>query len=410
MPVAPARKRRFAIAPESSFETAGAYTNRRGWHSIVVDPGREFVPRDEHLNSFGDILPPVPGVLTAQVSAVHDFCAQTYSEDKDLITAALGEEDAGGALTLGGGINNDSQVTISAGTPGKIIEVTANNGGPAVRFLVPVKSFTPGAPGTAVYAIKLPAGYINVTAVKNLSQLSGGVFNYLMGAAASTFSVEADRAGASGQIPYRLQGGVLTSLLLKYERRKVLQLGATWGMFSKWAEDPGGLATADPSVRTVPFMAYAGDWRLQDLATPVAPVALVIKKVELELCPAIIPELGSRGLDGSFVNLAGSDINGYTRGELVARLKLQVLYPSKTFHSDVTSDVHKQFFGTCYPGKPGKAAAVNRVALWCHDLTLAEEPKLVEADGAEAMDLTYNIGRDPSLSGLSAIHLGIHNT
>jgi hypothetical protein len=408
MPVAPVRKRRFAIAKESAFEIAGAYGNPSAYHGVTVDPGREMVPRDEHLNSFGDTYPDTPGVQTGQVGVLFDACHQTYADLKNLWIATLGQEDPGGDLTLGGGTNNDSQVSISAGTPGKIVEITANNGGPAVRFLVPIKNWTPGAPGTAVYAIKLPAGYVNVTAVKNLSQLAGGVFDYVFGTAADTFSIEVDRAGASRQIPYRFQGCAITEALFRYELRKRLSFGFTF-QASKWAEDPGGLSIADPAVGTTPFMSFAGDWALNDLATPAVRTPIVVKKLEFGFAPKLVVETGSRGLDGSFANLAGSDITGYTRDEWVGRLKLTFTYPDKARHTDLVTDVKKQLFGSLYPGKPGRAAAVNRQALWFHELILTAEPKLVEVDGGEAQEAEFNIGRDPSL-GLAKMHWGMSNT
>lgn len=401
----PARKKRIAVAPESAFETSGTYVNPSGAHDITHNPGREMVERDEHLNSFGDRYAATPGVQAGQVGVVFDACQQTYANIKSLFTGALGEEDAGGALTLGGGTSNDSQVSISAGTPSKIIEVTANNGGAAVRFLVPVKSFG-GA--IAVYGIKLPAGYTTVTAVKNLSQLSGGVFNYLQGTAANTFSIEIDRSGDSRQIPYRYQGCAITQAMFRYERRQRLSFGFNF-QASKWADNPGGLSTADATPMTNAFMSFAGDWRLQDLATPVAPVALTVKKVEFQFAPAMIPDLGSRGLDGSFVNLAGSDITGWTRGVYEARVKVTVATPAQAYHTELTSDTAKQLFGVMYPGKPGRAAATPRYAVWLSNLIHTGEPVPTEIDDQEAMELTYVIGRDPALS-VPSIVMGLSVT
>lgn len=393
----PARKKRLAIAKESSHETSGTYGNPSGAHDITHNPGREMVERDEHLNSFGDRYAATPGVMAGTVGVIIDACQQTYADQKNLLAAALGQEDAGGALTLGGGTNNDSQVSISAGTPSKIIEVTANNGGSAVRFLVPLKSFTPGAPGTAIYAIKLPAGYVNVTAVKNLSQLSGGVWNYVQGTAADSFSIEIDRSGDSRQIPYRYQGCAITQALFKYERRRRLSFAYQF-QASKWADNPGGLSTADPTPMTNAFMSFCGDWYLQDLATPVAPVALTVKAVEFQFAPRVAPDLGSRGLDGSFTNLAGSDITGWTRQEFDAMVKLTVATPAQAYHTELTSDTAKQLFGKLYPGKPGRAAATPRFSVWMHRLIHTGEPEPTEVDDQEAMILTYRIERDSSLS------------
>jgi hypothetical protein len=254
----------------------------------------------------------------------------------------------------------------------------------------------------------LPAGFVTITAVKNLSQLGGGVFNYIFGGAADTFGIEVDRAGASRQIPFRFQGCAITQALFRYERAKRLSFGFQF-QASRWEEDPAGTSLADPAVGSTPFMAFSGDWYLQDLAAPAAPVVLTVKKVEFQFAPKLIPELGSRGLDGSFSNLAGSDIAGWTRDELDAKLKLTITYPSSDFYDDVVNDSHKQLLGKLYPGKPGRAVAAARKAVWLHDLVLDAEPKPVEADGQEALELVYNIGRDPAL-GIPPIVIGMHAT
>lgn len=375
--------------------TDGTFFNPSARHSVTCNPEREAVARDEDINSFGDIYPETPGVQLFDAAASFDACAQTFADLDPFFKGALGAKEAAGtAITLGAGPNNDTQFTYSAGSPQKIVIVTGNNGTKYPRGL------KTDAAGVATYNVKLPPG-VTTASVANPSALAGGLFSYLFGTAADHFMLEFDRRGQANQIKYRAFGAAISAAAIKFERRKRLQ----W-MFgfkaAQWEKNPSSPAMqlADPAVMTTPFLSFCADIIIQDLAAPGVAAPLTCKSLSFSFAPELNEDTGSLGIDANGI-LSGSDITGFTRGvNWKDRLRVTLTNPDPQYHDDFATwlGVKKQAFVIFYPGAPGKASAVNRQFAWFPEVVLAAEPKLVTADNAEAQDLVFNIGRDPSLS------------
>lgn len=394
--VANPKVRGFGYSHPSSWKgTDGTFFNPSARHSVTLNPDREAIARDEDINSFGDLYPDTPGVQLFDAAASFDACQQSYADLKEFFIGALGEEEAAGsAITLGAGPNNDTQFTYSAGAPQKIVIVTGSDG---KKYPRGIKT---DAAGVATYNMKLPPG-VTTTAVANPSALAGGIFRYLFGTSARDYMLEFDRRGQAKQIKYRALGAVISAASIKFERRKRLQ----W-MFgfkaAQWEKNPGAPAfqLADPAVMTTPFLSFCADIMIQDLAAPGVAAPITCKSLAFSFAPELLEETGTSGLDGSG-NVPGSDISGFTRSvNWKDRLKTTLTYPDAQYHDDFATwvGVKKQMFVIFYPGAPGKASAVNRQIIWFPEVVLTAEPKLVNADNAEAQELTWNIGRDPSLS------------
>lgn len=413
--IANTKSRRFGYDAESAFETtgAGAYVNPSAYFNVVVNPDREAITRDEEWNSFGDTYAEDPGVQNFDASVSFPFVKQTYADNKRLFSAALGSEDAGGALTADAGTTTQSVVKITAGTPQKVIKVIGNDG---VGYMVPVKSFTGGT--DANLAMQLPASAIGAgLTASNPSALAGAVFSYLMGTSASTFLLEFDRAGQAGQVKYRGWGAAVKALTLIFDLHKRLGFKADF-MASRWEKNGGGGGSspayqlADPAVRTHPFISFACNCHLYqtDLASTVS-AKVKLKQLSFNLCPELNPETGTKSLDGSN-SIFGSDITGYTRMALKDKLKLQLTYPDASWHDrfDPTNpDNQWGLFCEWFTAKPAATPYAPRVVAWFPALQLAAEPKMAEVNNGEAQDLVFNIGRDPATS-LPSVILAMTNT
>lgn len=406
--VANERSRRFGFDKETLFETtaAGAYVSPPGYTEVTVNPGREAIEREEPLNSFGDLYAADPGVQLFDASVTLKACKQTYASWKRLFTAAMGEEDTGGALTLGVG-STVSLIKISAGTPSKIIYVLGDNG---QVYLVPVKSFTGGT--DINLAMKLPAAAIGAGLnVFNPSAKTGGVFNYILGGSADTFMTEFDRAAQTNQQKYRGWGCAVSAAVFMFELRK--RIAWQFGFKGSRWEKNVSLAVANPADTTNPFISFSCNVHLYQYSAAIAESnRTVIKKLAFSFGPKLIEETGTKGLDGSGVQ-GGSDITGFTRAEnWQQKLALQLTYPDQAWHDRWDPNDTTTYYGLFvefYSAKPAKVPDAPRMAVWFPYIQLAAEPKETIVNSGEAQDLVFQIMRDPSTS-LGAGYIAMTNS
>lgn len=261
--LSPEKFYRVSFAPESSFKVAGTYVHAKGLiASPDIKPGRETVAVDVALNSFGDRVGDAQGKQTYEASVSWFITEDSYTSLKGLLKAALGEEDAGGALTFNGaGTNSATQVATSSGTPSSVVRVTGDDG---KKYICRVDTFNAG---TSVLGTPLPTG-VTPTDIDNPSALSGGCFDYLLAGGgtngqAETFTINSDWANNPSTIRQQFvigKGCAITSCKLVYEQGKLLAL-----MFSfKGAEflETGGASAniSDPGRFTTGFLGWAGDW------------------------------------------------------------------------------------------------------------------------------------------------------
>ena len=267
MTASPEQFMRVAFAKESSFKTAGAYTNAKGLLSPVsIKADRERIKRDDAANSKGDSYADEHGRQKYQAQLNYYLSANSYADLKTLFTAALGAENAATTLTFSASGTNIS-VTISAGGPAAIIKVTGSD---AKTYFVPIDT---NNASVLAYGVQLPVG-ITTTACVNLSAGgNGGVFDYAIGAACDTFSIESDWAtkpSTTEQEVVLAKGAVITSCKLSYEKDKLLSFGFGFGYAAEYTESGGPAAQcADPGVWTVPYLGWAGDWFLSASPTGV---------------------------------------------------------------------------------------------------------------------------------------------
>jgi hypothetical protein len=494
MTASPEQFYRVAFAKESSFKTAGAFTNAKGLLSpVTIAPSRERVKRDDAANSFGDSYADEHGRQQYTANLFYYMTANSYADLRPLLTAALGEEDAGGAITFTATTTNLG-CTISAGTPSAIVRATADDG---KFYFVPVDTKV----GTAVtYGVSLGTGRTTTTIV-NLSTLSGGVFDYALGStaggtlSADTFSIESDWATkplSTDQEVILAKGAVITSAKLNYEKDKLLSFGFGFGMAAEYTEQSGpAVNVADPGVFTVPYLGWAGDWILAfpgtgtaaaytvtgahalglksvvlavgtgtlnigDLITfagstiqyvvtanlaapgsvsiePGLQVALVggeavslvgtprwtdaklpLKKIDIEMCPEIIPETGSNGLDGGSLStsvLPGSDVRGYTRSQgFMSDGTMLVPYDIR-YRTIWKAKKIGKLFGVMYPGTPNATPIpVNRAAMYIRRLVPIGAPVVVMDGKVKCMQLSFKIERDLTANGIpERFHFALSN-
>lgn len=405
-PVANERSRRFGFDKETVFETtaAGAFVNPPGYEAVTVTPEREAVERQEPLNSFGDLYTADPGVQLFDASVNVKQCQQTYANWKLLFAASMGPEGAGGAITVNAGATTATLVKLTAGTAGKFLKVTGNNG---QVYIVPVKSFTGGT--DANLAMSLPAAAVGagLTAV-NLSAAGGGEWGYLLGGEADTFMTEFDRAGQAAQIKYRGWGCAVSAAVFLFELRK--RIAWQFGFKGSRWEKNVSLQTADPVATTNPFLSFAANVHLYQYSAAVAVSnRTAIKKLAFSFAPKLVEETGTKGLDGSNL-IAGSDITGFTRAEnWQQKLALQLTYPDQAWHdrwdpNDTTT--YYGLFAEFFSAKPAKAPNAPRLVVWFPYIHLAAEPKQTVVNAGEAQDLMFFPMRDPATS-LAAGYVGM---
>ncbi len=141
---------------------------------------------------------------------------------------------------------------------------------------------------------------------------------------------------------------------------------------------------------------------------------LPLKKLDIEMCPEIITETGSSGLDGGSLStsvLPGSDIRGYMRGQgFMADGTMLVPYDVRYLTIWKAKMVGK-LFGVMYPGVPnGVPIPVNRACLYVRRLIPVGRPQTVVDGGVKCMQLSFKIERDLTTNGIcERIHFGLAN-
>lgn len=412
--VAAEQFRGFALAPESSFKTPGAWVNPKAYRSALPNPGREQVAWEGDLNSYGDREPGTPGMQTFDFGVDLDFHGGTYTDLVDVLTGILGEEDAGGAMTQGGGGTNDvSNVAYSAGDPSAIFRVTDDNGD---KWILPGRHT---AAASVALDVNLPAG-LSAEDIDNPSELQGGCFNYVLGDSADTFSVEFDWRARPTEIVHRGKGCVFTEAGFLYEEGKRLGLSLK-GKAAEWTKAAGPSAViSDPGRATDFFLSRMSDFYLSAQASNLAADAANgansrIRKLSFNMAPPVIDERASQGLNGADA-LPGTDIYGYTREPIFPELlRMTVLYPDEGWYDVYDDQTAYKLFAIFYPGTPanlaGTAVPSKRIAIYFPELILDEIPKVVTDGGHRCMELAWRPRRRLTTgNNVGLFHLAFFNS
>lgn len=388
---------RVAFAKESSFLTAGSYTNARGLkRGSAVDPGRETIPIENAFNSYGDRYAAIPGAQTYAADLSWYLTANWYSDLADLFQAALGSKDTTASPTFSSSADNYT-ITTSGNAAAAIVKVTSNESTPKT-YICPVDV---DASGVLTLGVGLPATFV-ATACVNPGSASGACFEYSLGNAPDTFTIESDWATkptSTTQEVVLASGCVLTSFQMIFERGAPLYINTKW-MGARYTEGGGaGANTSDPSAWTAEGPSWCGDWFLStdttilwtDSKTP-------IKSLTVEMAPPVVVATGSQGLDGGSTassTLPGSDITGYTRDAAFEGLVTVRVPYDKQYMTDFKAQTLFRLFGVMYPGVPGGAAIGSaRTALSIRRLIPVGRPTVVVDAGKRYHDLTFQIERD----------------
>lgn len=399
MTVAPIEFKRFALAKESSFKVPGAYAAPRGYKKDgTLNHGYSVIAIDNALNSFGDRYAPQPNMQSFDCGVSFIVNASTFANFTDILTAALGSLETDTTLTMSTA-NTNVGVNITGGSASSIIQVTGDD---LKKYLVLVSTAT-GA--VIVFWPSLPVG-VTATAVVNLSGTpTGGCFSYLLGGAATTFSMEFDWSGlptSTTQNNVLASGCAIKSCQLVWARDKLLEFKLEF-IGASYTEDGGAAVNnTDPAVFTNAFLGWTGDWFLSS-GTPVWGAGALgtdqvrAKALTIELAPDLIVETGAIGLDGGSTAssvLAGSDITGYTRDAIgTQQVTIRVPY-LLAYETAFLAKTAYGLFGVMYSGVGGTIPSAHKVALGIRRMVQSAKPKIVEDGGGRYHDLTFQIERD----------------
>jgi hypothetical protein len=388
---------RVAIGKHATFKDDPASWVNPKVKALDFDPGREEVPDESHLNSFGDPNPPDPGNQTFSFSFSHDLHSGSQALLDDILDAVLGETDAGGALTAGGGGTNDtSHVAIASGTPSAITRGTLDNGTKVILFGRRLNS------GTLDLDITLPTGR-TVSDIDNPSELDGACYDYLLGDEAPTFGLKFDQSGRTGQIVYTALGAAFTGMSLVYEEGQRLAL-AFEGMAAEWDKATGADGDiSDPARATDYFLSRMADiWLVAQGGNPTIGDALndalKVKKLSFQFGSAVTPERWSQGLNGG-TSLPGSDIGSYAREPHSAFLEVLLKAQDDGWY-DVFDDPPANPYkcmAVWYPGAPnrqdGGAVPSKRIAAYWPELIPIGQPRRVTDAGQRCHQLQFLVRR-----------------
>lgn len=374
-----------------------------GFRITSQSPGRDYVPDQRQLNSFGDRFRGLAGRKTFTAETVFYFHELTYTQLKSVLTAILGEEIANGALVInGGGVNNESQAELTSGTPAPVVQVEDDEG---VFHYLPVKQ--PYVAPNLIFAVKLPAGRSPV-AVKNPSEVGGGIFQYtaIVGCQ-TTFQLQLDRRNQPGETQWIIRGATPNALSINFEEGG--ELGFTIGWVGSDHETGSAPDVGDPVQYTRRFLSFAADIALQDLATPVAlPVPrLSLRSFALPLSPEITEETGTPGIFGGEV--PPSNVTGFSRGPAFsAPLELGFTYPDPArFTEEADPTAADLFYARFVSGIAGGSESGSTVVLHCPRTGPTGFPVLAVNNGIEGMNLSRQVERDTDHT--SPVYLAFFN-
>jgi hypothetical protein len=388
---------RVAIGKHATFKDDPAAWVNPKVKGLDFDPGREEVPDESHANSYGDQNPADPGMQTFPFSFTHDLHSGSQALLDDVIEAVLGETDAGGALTAGGGgTNNQSNVAIASGTPSPIFLGVDDQGYKHILFGRHV------AAGSVALDVTLPSGR-SISSAENPSELSGECYNYLLGDTAQTFGLKFDQSGRTGQIVYTALGCGFTGMTLVYEEGRPLAFSFE-GMAAEWDKATGADGDiSDPARATDFFLSRMADiWLVAQSGNPTIGDslndALKVKKLSFNYGSRLTPERWSQGLNGG-TSLPGSDIGAYAREPHDALLEVLLKAQDDGWY-DVFDDPPANPYkcmAVWYPGAPnrqdGAAVPAKRIASYWPELIPFGQPQRVVDGGQRCHRLRFLVRR-----------------
>ncbi len=405
MTVSPEHFFRIAISEETAFKTASTYVNPRGLkRGSAVSPGRETIAIENSFNSFGDRYAAIPGAQTYTASISWYLTASWYTDLADVFEAALGTKDTTASPTFSSSADNFT-VTVSAPSVAASIMRFVSNEGTPKTYICPVDT---DAAGVLTLGVGLPAGSI-ATACVNPGSVTGAVFEYSLGAAATTFSIESDWSATPSSTTQEVilaSGCGITSFQLSYERGGPLTINTVWIGASYTQGGGAAVNTANATAWTAEGPAWQADWFLStDTTLHWTDTKAAIKSLVIEMAPPLIIETGSQGLDGGSTAsslLPGSDITGYTRDAAFEGLvTIRVPY-NKQYMIDFNAQTAFRLFGVMYPGVAGGVAIGNiRTALSIRRMIPVGRPTVVVDAGGRYHELTFQIERSTATNSIA---------
>ena len=405
MTVSPEHFLRVAFAPESSWKTPGSFVQARGLkRGSALTPGREQLPIENALNTYGDRYAAQPGAQTFEATLDYYVTANTWTDFQDVFTAALGVESTTASPTYSSSANNTSVVK-SAGTFSMWHRLTGSDSN---TYYCPIDSVSTN---TATLGIGIPATK-TVTAIASPGSSGGAEYHDgdgttgVGGLTVPTFTIEFDwsqtAGGASNQESIVVSGCGLTALSLVYSRDQALQISTSWIGASYNDDEDAAANVSDASAWTAFGPGWTGDWLLSTDATPLwSDAKTPIKSLTCALGRPIITERGMIGLDGGSTTssvLPGSDITGYTyEAHWQELLTIRVPW-ARAYLDSFDAQTAYKLCGVLYPGVPGGAAISNvrRICMYWRRLIPVGRPVTVVDGGGRYMDLTFQVERATS--------------
>jgi hypothetical protein len=392
---------RIAVAKESSFKTAGSYTQMRGLkRGSTFTPFRERIPIESAHNSKGDRYAPLLGAQTFECTFEMYLHAAWFTDLTDLFQAAFGVKNVLASPTFVSSATNFQVTTSTIVCPG-IVKLTGTD---AKTYICPVDTVNAGVNTLGIGM----AAAVTATAIVSPGGATGALFETgNFGGASDTFSIETDWAAFPTSTTQRnllASGCALKSFQFKYARNAPLTVAMSF-MGAAFTDDGGAAANvSDPVAWTAEGPSWTGDFFLTTLSTIVwTDTKLNIKSFSVEIAPPLVVERGANGLNGGSNGasvLPGSDILGFTRDAgFEGTIKMRVKWDAPTIIS-FAAQTPFRFFGVLYPGIPTQTPGTPRTAIYMRRLLPVGVPVDVVEDGGRYMDLEFAIERDRTTNGI----------
>lgn len=407
----------FAFGEEATFKgSVAAWTSPRGLRrASSPQAGRAAIAREDALNSKGDRYAATPGMQSFSATVELELCAETLTDLDPLLGLVAGLKQAGGALTLGVGSDEDTAV-VSSGTPSAITRVVGSDG----------KTYYPSVPvfsgGNASLSPKLPPG-VTPSDIDNPSALSGACYLYQLGTSQTTFACKFDwrsRPGSTTQRTVHARGCAVTrlSLIFERDRRAYLVLEITGAEYT--VTNAADSDISDPAPFTKPTVGFALDFILT--RTGAAPAFGGTyrhpKRLQIDFAPPLLTETGAIGLaggsDGSSL-IPGSDTYGYTREPLDVTLTVRQKYdvnlePDWEQVGSIGTPVPYTGHLVAYPGVPGLAPVANRIVACWSRLVQDSAPQIVADGGGRYQDSVWRVERSLTATAVERYALAFINS
>jgi hypothetical protein len=367
-----------------------------------ITPAQEMYPDERWTTAAHETFAPFLGAKTNTVEFKVPYHNDLDGDHGDVFQTALGAKRTGaGVLVLGGGPNNETQVTYTGASSqvqiGDILRITLSDG---TRHFRPIKAITAGAPNIATYALQLPTlGILTVTSIEHAAAASGNLYKEDPAGTEDTYAFLGDQDSEPDSVDYIARACIPTTVMLEHATTGRSMLSFLFSGAGYTQDTSGDISDPDPLAGAA--VQWSADlWIDPNLAAPAAnPQPVISNGFKVNLAPAweFIEAFKSR--TGTTLNQIAD-----TPGVCWRRMKpfQEPVETKLTFADEDWITVHEartkeQIFFVAYQGDSGGSFSGRAICLWIPQARTLAKPEEVFDKSVKGQNIQWQVEHDTAM-------------